>query len=798
MKVSEFNQTMAYLLRPQPRQTLAIGGGVVEGQNLGSREGFAKIKKKITLTKEILEDILNKNPGSDYDTIVKILNKNNYVTPKIGGRGGEVVGGGPGGNKFTNTILAYHAKKFGLEGKILKRSATKSFFDNLSKVEQKNISGYLEDLVKSKGKLTVGGIARGENFFGFIREVIMNANENNPSQYPFDADQIEKYNGKQIFDAIRLNRRSATLLKDGRVTVPKERELFQNIRRAAASWGETEGKGLVGFKKLFDRLGKKNGYGIGAIKQYISIYDKKPSKSVTQRMIDTANGFIDAIKDAGVKVIKRDRRVFFNLKDAIQDKLNKIVKPSSTAANTLRGKIRKFSQASNDYKKFGGAKDFKKLKNTRATLNQALTETFGQGLIENEKTTKLKILDFLENNKNLHDQLSLGFDPEGPAGKKIFKRDLSDPKLTAGQLLEDLKMDVDHFKTIKQIASPKGKFSFDDARIAETAFNKGLATKHFNRSFKNKVVNYLFSYPNDKSLIKELNNKLKGTGAIINVDDKFVGDKPSPIIKKQLDRLGVTKLFAEKADPGLLSGLDTQAEFYKTLGKDIYNLPFKNKKLIERALASDLNIINNEAKKRGFILNNFAGFLNFAEAGIDLPPAVKKASENILKAGGQALKTFGKATIVLDPMFAAVDASEAFRKGASGKQTVDYVTGRFFEGLANLPDLAASGAKFGFDKLRGKDTEFKTGVLYEPRTFAQDYLKRVLEETPKEVLKARKAQLEFDQTILPNLTFVDYMDIPASRAEIKAAKNKFMEEKGVDLSVLDDIGMQEYTEDYKI
>ena len=84
-------------------------------------------------------------------------------------------------------------------------------------------------------------------------------------------------------------------------------------------------------------------------------------------------------------------------------------------------------------------------------------------------------------------------------------------------------------------------------------------------------------------------------------------------------------------------------------------------------------------------------------------------------------------------------------KGASGKQAVDYAVGRFAEGLANLPDLAASGAKFGFDKLRGEDTEFKTGVLYEPRTFAQDYLKRVLEETPEEVKEARKAQLEFDQ-----------------------------------------------------
>ena len=38
MKVNEYNQMMAYMLRP--RQKFAIGGGVVEGKDLGSREGF--------------------------------------------------------------------------------------------------------------------------------------------------------------------------------------------------------------------------------------------------------------------------------------------------------------------------------------------------------------------------------------------------------------------------------------------------------------------------------------------------------------------------------------------------------------------------------------------------------------------------------------------------------------------------------------------------------------------------------------------------------------------------------------
>ena len=55
MKIHEYNEMMAYLLRPEPRQNLAIGGGVIKGQDLGSREGFAKIKK--------LEQRFSNKPG---------------------------------------------------------------------------------------------------------------------------------------------------------------------------------------------------------------------------------------------------------------------------------------------------------------------------------------------------------------------------------------------------------------------------------------------------------------------------------------------------------------------------------------------------------------------------------------------------------------------------------------------------------------------------------------------------------------------------------------------------------------
>ena len=50
MKVHEYNEMMAYMLRP--RQKFAIGGGVIEGENLRSREGFQEPKSSKVKTKE--------------------------------------------------------------------------------------------------------------------------------------------------------------------------------------------------------------------------------------------------------------------------------------------------------------------------------------------------------------------------------------------------------------------------------------------------------------------------------------------------------------------------------------------------------------------------------------------------------------------------------------------------------------------------------------------------------------------------------------------------------------------------
>ena len=167
-------------------------------------------------------------------------------------------------------------------------------------------------------------------------------------------------------------------------------------------------------------------------------------------------------------------------------------------------------------------------------------------------------------------------------------------------------------------------------------------------------------------------------------------------------------------------------------------------------------------------------------------------TEQVKNIAGKTLKVLGKATSVAEPMFAALDAGEAFREGLSGKQATNYVVRRFIDGVANLPALAKGGFDFAVDKARGKDAKFE--MPYEV-TLGKDYKDRVLEQTPEEVLEARKAQLEFDQTILPSLTFVDYGDMPASKAEIDAARDRFMDEKGVDLSVLDNLELDNLEED---
>ena len=203
--------------------------------------------------------------------------------------------------------------------------------------------------------------------------------------------------------------------------------------------------------------------------------------------------------------------------------------------------------------------------------------------------------------------------------------------------------------------------------------------------------------------------------------------------------------------------------------------------------AKNIDAVKKYAASQGISLNSFAGFLDFTQANIDLPPAIKQASENILKASGQVLKGGGKLAVVLDPIFAAQDFSKAIDTGVSGGEALSFTAQKFVQDLVNLPrtleDLAYTATEKGTFKNFG-DKENRI-FDYKPKTFADDFLKNKVEKTDPKILKARLAKRDFDTQVLPNLTMVDDIDIPASKEEIGAAKDAFMQEKDVDLSVLE-------------
>ena len=169
--------------------------------------------------------------------------------------------------------------------------------------------------------------------------------------------------------------------------------------------------------------------------------------------------------------------------------------------------------------------------------------------------------------------------------------------------------------------------------------------------------------------------------------------------------------------------------------------------------------------------------MDFANSGVELPPAVRQSMARVIEVSGKFLRGFGKAAVVIDPMFAAYDFSSATGQGASGKDAGIYAGQRFFEGLANLPDLAGSGIKYASDFLQGKrgdDLKFEQGALYEPFDFAQRNLEEKLEAMPKSQKLRNIANKDFDVGIGASMRMVDDMEIPASRNEIEKARQKYL------------------------
>ena len=288
---------------------------------------------------------------------------------------------------------------------------------------------------------------------------------------------------------------------------------------------------------------------------------------------------------------------------------------------------------------------------------------------------------------------------------------------------------------------------------------------------------------------KRLDDKFK-TKAIRDILPTFkLGKDPysQVISKKRLNELA--KLNFHIRDEGIKSG-------YAKTFKNISDQPIVKEIALseEKALNKIKDQLKNHLEKNPKVKINL---MNKVNSGIPVDDITRMIAQDLKvpaqavgRVLGKVLKVLGPVGWAAEPVFAAINFSEAIDEGLSGKQAAAYTVGKFGEDVVNLPGMIAGGTKWVKDKLTGKGKKagpfeyLPTKPEYDPNvlpwdefTFARDYKTRTADAIPENVKLRRRAEREFDNTIGWNMTMVDYTDMPASRNEVAMARDTFLKEK---------------------
>ena len=241
---------------------------------------------------------------------------------------------------------------------------------------------------------------------------------------------------------------------------------------------------------------------------------------------------------------------------------------------------------------------------------------------------------------------------------------------------------------------------------------------------------------------------------------KVIKELYKPFVKGDADKAIIDRITkqAQQIEKGKFYGFDELKEQIKATG----------------IKPTDIKNVKNFAEKKGFVINNFAGALNLSQANINIPPSVRKSLTKIVRAG----KTLGKAAVVIDPLFAAMDFSKAMGEGLSGKESASYTGQKFFQDIANLPRTLEDLAYVATDKGTFKNFGEKENRLfsYEPAAFADRYIQEKIEATPEATKDFRKARIDYAKT----LPIIDDMDIPMSQSDAQERERAFYIQRGVE------------------
>jgi len=355
---------------------------------------------------------------------------------------------------------------------------------------------------------------------------------------------------------------------------------------------------------------------------------------------------------------------------------------------------------------------------------------------------------------------------------------------------------------LKDRVNPKYKSMFEETSKAVLYAQKNQwpeAKKALNISesvmFDHKIPKALIEagYADDIEYIKlnptsaEFNAKIKNTQfdqPMVRLIDKWEKAKTVDAKSKVVGEMNTLKDKFSKKYGNYLD--DVKINVDKT-GKPIFSskTPVVTKKTdlvksLKTSLQQQKGIVpelKKAFKKKGIkITNSQAGFIANELLG------------DIAKVGGKVLKGAGVVGGALEPAFAAMNFSEAIDAGLSGKESGLYTVGKFGEDVANIPGILWGAKNYLKDKFTGQGekagpfdylpTKPKFETLYDA-TFARDWMKKRVDATPEDVKQRRIAERDFDTTVLPNMTMVDDIDMPAPKEEIETAKETFLEERGI-------------------
>ncbi len=445
--------------------------------------------------------------------------------------------------------------------------------------------------------------------------------------------------------------------------------------------------------------------------------------------------------------------------------------------------------------------------------------TSGQGL-----DNQTRALDDLDASRQIKEKSGRFFDTQRRKGVKIVKKVYDDAGITkkvgigkkggVGVSVDELFNLASGTKgrggagnsIFGQIITTVGNKNIDNLNTQKAGRVDGYLSRLKQKALTQKITLKDITDFNkiSKKFTNQINNTLpKGAKKIKAVTLKYKGDplKTMP---------GLNKL--KKTNPALIKNIVNDAKkvgFSTVVPKNTLNMyDFNNAKKIEKGVQNSITKAFNadsfsDAKKiikasspkqikevfrrTPVLMSDATGIGTLIRTSDEIGPLLKPIGKALGKAK-PVLKGLGKAAVVIDPVFAAMDFSKAQEEGLSGGQSGIFAGSKFIQDIANLPrtieDLAYLATEEGTLKNFGQKKDRLLGDAFKAE-FADNYLKRKIDETPTATKDYRKANIRYDQS-MPN--FYDDIEVAESQDVLEARKNAYLKSQGVSKPKKEGIG----------